>query len=299
MPPSSPTVSVVIPTFNRRDFVAEAVASALNQTVSPQEVIVVDDGSTDGTAELLRDRFGADPRFKLIVQDNAERGAARNRGIEAASGEYVAFLDADDVWASDKLEKQLLLFADEGVGVVHCGVWLMDGQGECDGCFVRQALDGTTQGCLARALMRQNRVSMSTAVVRRDLALRFPFATDACVQGVEDWIFWMRIACATKVGYVEAPLAGYRLHSTNSGIELSLDNYRRYALPVRELSRAFSTKRLVAQGCVDWFVDQLDSLADGTLLERIRVWLVMFSACGPRVALRSMGKLRGSRGEKG
>jgi glycosyltransferase involved in cell wall biosynthesis len=88
--------SVVIPVYNRSEIVGEAIASVLNQSVADFEVIVVDDGSTDGTAEMIRKRYGSEVR--LLQQENKGPGAARNRGIEAARGEYVTFLDSDDVW---------------------------------------------------------------------------------------------------------------------------------------------------------------------------------------------------------
>jgi glycosyltransferase involved in cell wall biosynthesis len=97
-------VSVVIPAFNARRFIGEALDSVLAQTVLPRQVIVVDDGSVDGTAEVVR-RYA--PRVTLLQQDNAGNAAARNRGVAAADGARLAFLDADDTWcAADKLERQ-------------------------------------------------------------------------------------------------------------------------------------------------------------------------------------------------
>src|ERR1700674_2946625 len=97
----SKLVSVVIPTYNYRQFVVEAVESVLAQTYRPIELIVVDDGSTDGTRAEL-ERFEGQIRY--MFQENRGLPAARNRGIRAAAGEYVAFLDADDVWAPTKIE---------------------------------------------------------------------------------------------------------------------------------------------------------------------------------------------------
>src|SRR5688500_9583140 len=97
-------VSVVIPAYNYGHFVTEAVASALNQTHPHVEVIVVDDGSTDGTADILKP-FGS--RIRYIYQPNRGLSAARNTGIRAARGEWVAFLDADDLWHPSKTETQL------------------------------------------------------------------------------------------------------------------------------------------------------------------------------------------------
>jgi len=91
-----PQFSVIIPTFNRAAFVTGAVESVLAQDFDGFEVIVVDDGSTDDTAPVLRDRFGDDPRIRVVRQQHSERGAARNRGMREAEGEFVVFLDSDD-----------------------------------------------------------------------------------------------------------------------------------------------------------------------------------------------------------
>ncbi len=106
-------VSVVIPTYNAASWIAETLESVLAQTVQPAEIIVVDDGSTDDTAVVL------DPyqnRIRHICQDNAGVSAARNRAIEAANGEFIAFLDSDDIWHPQKLEYQMDVFAHPRAG---------------------------------------------------------------------------------------------------------------------------------------------------------------------------------------
>ncbi|HEY2324319.1 MAG TPA: glycosyltransferase family A protein, partial [Thermoanaerobaculia bacterium] len=112
------SVSVVIPSYNYARYLGEAIDSALAQTLPPLEVIVVDDGSTDETSEVLATY--AD-RIRVLRQKNSGVAVARNSGIAAAHGEYVAFLDADDIWLPRKLELQMARF-DESIGLVHCGV---------------------------------------------------------------------------------------------------------------------------------------------------------------------------------
>lgn len=104
--PKPPEVSVVIPTYNRREFAIEAVSSVLAQSFSSFEMIVVDDGSTDGTADCLRERFD-DPRVLILVRERGGVSAARNRGAEAARAPWLAFLDSDDLWQPEKLTNQL------------------------------------------------------------------------------------------------------------------------------------------------------------------------------------------------
>jgi len=107
---SGELVSVVIPTYNRAGLIARAIDSVLAQTHQTLEVVVVDDGSTDRTAELIKTRYGAEPRVRYLTQTNQGVSAARNRGLGAARGEYVALLDSDDVWKPWKLELQLCCF---------------------------------------------------------------------------------------------------------------------------------------------------------------------------------------------
>src|SRR5689334_17614281 len=113
------TVSVVIPTYNYGRFLAEAIESALSQTRPPGEIIVVDDGSTDDTASIVK---GFDAHVKYIKQENAGVCAARNRGVNESTGELIAFLDADDRFEPTAIEKQAAIFESEPeVGLVYCG----------------------------------------------------------------------------------------------------------------------------------------------------------------------------------
>lgn len=115
----SPLVSVIVPAYNARAFIHRALESALGQTYPHLEVIVVDDGSTDGTAEVVRRTFGHDARLYVVTQANAGPSAARNHGARLARGIYLHFLDADDWWTSDKIERSLALFQSPEIAVVY------------------------------------------------------------------------------------------------------------------------------------------------------------------------------------
>ena len=124
---SSASVSVVIPTFNRQKVLPRAVMSVLHQSHRAAEVVVVDDGSTDGTAELIAARFGS---VEILRQDNRGVSAARNAGIRATRGDWVAFLDSDDEWKPDKLERQLAALESEpGFKICHSDeIWVRHGR---------------------------------------------------------------------------------------------------------------------------------------------------------------------------
>src|ERR1700678_3861883 len=114
---SQPLVSIIIPTYNRAEYLGQAIDSALAQSYRPIEIIVVDDGSTDDTQGVAA-RYG--DRIRYIHKANGGASSARNAGFAAASGEVLALLDSDDRWLTEKLEKQISLLSD-GVGLVHAG----------------------------------------------------------------------------------------------------------------------------------------------------------------------------------
>ena len=197
-------VSVCIPVYNGEHLLARAVDSALNQG-EDLEVILVDDASTDGTAEICRKYAETDSRIVYLRNDHS-RGASgsRNRAVEQARGQYVAFLDADDMWAPGKLKKQLALL--ENTGSVLC-------------CSARELMkdDGTLTGRVIhvpnkityRKLLRGNTINCSSVVVRRNVALEFPMEHE---DSHEDYITWLKILkkYGPAVG-IDEPLLKYRL----------------------------------------------------------------------------------------
>lgn len=206
-----PKVSVIILAHNLAHFVGEALQSVLDQTFMDFEVIVVDDGSTDNTREVVV-RF-TDPRVRYVYQDNQERSAARNTGIRLAQGEYIAFLDADDVWLPEKLALQVnLLETRPEVGLVYTGAYVM----ENSRVFVEQKCK--YRGRVVRPLLVVDNIvtgSASTAMVRRecfDEVGLFDEASSVC----EDWDAWLRIAMKYEFDYVPQPLAKCRVHGTNT-----------------------------------------------------------------------------------
>jgi glycosyltransferase involved in cell wall biosynthesis len=205
------SVTVVIPAYNHARYVAAAVDSALAQTLPPAEVIVVDDGSTDDTPSVLSS-YGA--RICLIRQPNQGVAAARNNGAAAGTGEWIAFLDADDAWLPRKLERQVACFAAKAeVGLVHCGVEEIDAAGRTLG----SRLDGL-EGQVAPELLQFRRAVIlgggSGFVVRRAVFDELD-GFDPRLSTSADWDFFLRAACRCRVGFVPEVLLRYRLHGGN------------------------------------------------------------------------------------
>lgn len=198
---NGPRVSVVIPTYNSGPLVEEAIASALGQTLAPAEVIVVDDGSTDDTADRLG-LFG--PPVRVIRQRNAGASAARNRGLTEATGNFIAFLDADDVWHPDKLRRQLeVLDARPELGLLGALTvpW--------PGVFPKDLPSGLVSEVRLEDLIVRNRFVTSTVVMRRELADRVGHF-DRSLHGPEDYDYWLRAATVAGVANLDVPLTGYR-----------------------------------------------------------------------------------------
>jgi glycosyltransferase involved in cell wall biosynthesis len=198
MRPSS-TVSVVVPTFNRAALLPRALASVRAQTRPADEVLVVDDGSTDGTAVLLRERF---PELGYLAQHNGGAAAARNAGIAATGGRWVAFLDSDDQWLPQKLERQLAAIeASPGLRLCHTNeIWIRRGRRVNPMRKHAKAGGDIFLHCLPLCV-----ISPSSALVRRDL-LEEIGGFDESLPACEDYDLWLRICAREKVLYLEEPL---------------------------------------------------------------------------------------------
>ena len=205
----APLVTVVIPLYNGERFIAETIRSVLAQTMRDLEVVVVDDGSTDRGAEIVRS-FGEPVRY--LFQENAGVAAARNAGIAAARGEYIAFLDADDVWVPEKLERQLAeLRRDPRLGAVGCGLAVVDENLR----LIREQIPSTAE-YEHLVLMRDDAglTSGSRILVRADL-LRELGGFDTKMSTSADWDLALRVLARAPVSVVREPLVLYRQHGGN------------------------------------------------------------------------------------
>lgn len=206
-----PLVSVVIPNYNYAHYLPQAIDSVLSQSYPRVEVIVVDDGSKDESTTIV-EKYGE--RVRLIRQQNQGVAAARNRGVAESSGEFIAFLDADDVWLPTKLERQVARFQNEpNLGLVHCGVEEIDE----NGAYLRTCLDGLEGQVAADLLLLKRAVILgggSALMVPREV-----FTTiggfDVRLSTSADWDLFYRLAAHRPVGFVHEVLVGYRMHGSN------------------------------------------------------------------------------------
>lgn len=206
----TPLISVIIPTRNMAHFVVDAVRSALAQTHPRVEVIVVDDGSTDGTREALAPYMAS---LKYVPQEHRGLSASRNHALREATGELVAFLDADDQWLPEKLAKQWkLMQSDPQIGLVHTDVLHLEQ--ETGRTRRRPRVPGDFSGWCRAQLFRANGLTISSVLVRR-ACLGFGQAFDESLRYCEDIDLWLRLSPRIKFAFVDEPLVLYRLHGAN------------------------------------------------------------------------------------
>lgn len=217
----NPRVSVIMPAYNARAYIEEAINSVLSQNYDNIELIVVDDGSTDGTPEAA-DQFG--DRVKLFQQKNAGPAAARNRGMAAATGDFIAFLDADDVWLQGKLSMQVNFLLDHPeVGVVFGGFSLW--RSEADGSFFAPpTLDiqhsplkllPRHSGWLYKDILLDSVICIITAMIRRSVIETIGSFDESLPTG-EDYDFWLRASRAFQAVELNRTVAWYRIHGTST-----------------------------------------------------------------------------------
>jgi len=201
------TVSVIIPTYNRARLVQAAVESVLKQTRVPDEIVVVDDGSTDGTVEALS-RFGAP--VVVVAQTNQGRSAARNRGLREAHGDLILFLDSDDLLAHECVEHYLqVLEQNPQVGVVYSDAYVVDRDGHKLALYSHAMRGHRPSGKILGELARRCFVTVSS-MVRRSLLDNDPF--EVGMEHCEDYDLWRRLAARCQFQFLDEPLLSYRFH---------------------------------------------------------------------------------------
>lgn len=232
-------VSVIIAAFNAEKYIAEALESVLAQTCPAVECIVVDDGSTDRTAEIVR---GYGERVTYIHQENAERSAARNNGIAHSSGSYICFLDADDILLPEKLTEQVaFLDANPPYDAVYSRVTYFQDNGKRRWYTVKRA---TPFGDITSSLLYGNFITMNSPLFRKSAVIRVA-GFDVSFSRYEDWDFLLRLSLSgSRFGFVDATHALCRVHGENT---------------VKDAPRMFEAKLSVARKVASRFGNELQS----------------------------------------
>jgi glycosyltransferase involved in cell wall biosynthesis len=244
-----PRLSIVIPAYNVAEYILPAVSSALDQSFADLEVIVVDDGSTDNTPTLLAQLAGArqDQRLRIVRQANGGLSAARNTGIREARGEYIGFLDGDDLWRPDKAERHVAAMDDDpSIGISYSASEFIEEDGQPTQRLLRP---DTLKPSLHEMIVRNHVGNGSTPVVRRDcFEIAGLFRED--LRSCEDYEMWCRILWLTDavaVG-IPVPLTLYRLRKTS--LSFDVDRFvtqADMALAIIQSSMKEVPRRLIAR----------------------------------------------------
>jgi len=301
---SMPLVSVVVPVYNVEAYIEEAIASVVNQTYQNIEIIIVDDESPDRSIDLVKHSFN-DSRIRIVRQENRGLAGARNTGIRKARGVYVAFLDSDDFWNRDKVEKHIrLMQANPNCGISFCSSLFVDERGQPIG---RLQAPKKKNDYLAEDIFCRNPIGNgSVPIIRKGVLEQIAFKTkernhmgvpytqyfDESLRQSEDVDCWTRIALLTgaEFNYIDIPLTNYRLNDSGlsadvdkqfetwSAFLLKLDGYapqfaKRYGPVAKAFQYRYLARRCVFQGqseqalCLMWQAFKASPIA---LLKELR-----------------------------
>jgi len=278
---SSPFFSVIIPTYNRRIFLEKAIQSVLCQTFCNFELIIIDDGSLDGTDEMVKTM--KDHRINYCYHQNKGVAFSKNRGIKKAKGEYIAFLDSDDRWNKEKLEKHYMLFEnDKECLISHTNeIWYKAGK-----ILKQMPKHKKYSGHIFEKCLPLCAIGMSTAVVHSSVFEKIGMF-DESMPVCEDYDFWLRAACFYKIILVEDPLTikdggrsdqlshiyfggmdKYRIISLLKLLDLQVLSDEQKQLTVQELKRKIN---IYSSGCFKrgkkeegmYYVDLLKKYSEG------------------------------------
>ncbi|OOQ58069.1 glycosyltransferase family 2 protein [Mucilaginibacter pedocola] len=212
---SNKLVSVIMPAYNAQKYIAESIESVIAQTYPHWELIIIDDGSTDGTAEIVKRYQQTDSRIKYIFQQNSGQGPAKNAGIKISEGAYIAFLDADDLWLKEKLATSVAAIEASGADLLFTNYSVFNADLQTGNLSTMQVADATYEGRDSIILfLNYNQVPNLTVLARREAIIA---AGDfKAIKVAEDYEMWLRML---GMGYgfksIATPLSLYRMHDSS------------------------------------------------------------------------------------
>jgi len=212
-------ISVIIPTFNNDNFIGDCINSVLNQSLTPKEILIIDDGSIDNTKLIVSKIIKKNKIVRYFYQKNSGLSAARNIGIKKATGDFIAFLDSDDLWQKEKLEKQLAVFNNQKnnqLGLVYCDYIDIDKNGKKLVGYPSFKTIETLKGDVYSKLALGNKISSSGSgvLIKKECFIEVGLFDEMLI-AAEDWEMWLRISKKYLVDLVNEPLVFIRRHNNN------------------------------------------------------------------------------------
>ena len=254
----SPQVSVIIPIYNAENYLKETIDSVLNQTYKDFELFLVNHNSTDGSLEIIKWYEELDKRVKIINLDINRGGPAypRNEGLKASSGKYVAFVDSDDVWLKNKLEKELESMHTSGADIVHTLANTIDENSLITGDFQNQRLYNKLKYILgAKSIIYYtNYININSVLIKNNQSIYF--SEEKNLVAMEDWKLWMELIRNDKrVVLLEEKLLNYRVHSASISNRHSDIGYRKslYLLSLMLLKKEIPLRHYIFSSLLNVF----------------------------------------------
>ena len=227
---NQPLVTIITPLYNAEKFIAQTIQSVINQTYQNWEMIMVDDCSTDSSREIVKQYEKNDSRIRLIKSETNFGGPARPRnvGIENADGDYITFLDADDVWLPEKLEKQIDFIQKYNVDIVYTLANIIDENSIYRGAFNGHRIYNKLKYFMneKNILYYTNFININSVLMKTDKQKRF--SEDKNLIALEDWSYWIdSLDSGLKVKLLEERLLNYRVHSASISLRNTDIGYRK------------------------------------------------------------------------
>lgn len=210
--------SIIIPTYNRAELIEAAVRSVLNQSFTEFELIIVDDGSTDNTNQLIKNM--SDKRIKYFWKKNEERGAARNFGVQKASGEYINFLDSDDILYSNHLMEAAKIIEEKSPKIF---LFNYDLYNEPTETLSRNLLYHKIK--VEKKLLSGNFISMNSVFLRKEILMDCQFKEDVKFVGGEDWLLWLKLSVRFEMKYFPITTSKVVQHNTRSVMQFNEESF--------------------------------------------------------------------------
>lgn len=286
-----PTISVVIPAYNAEHTILETIASVQQQTFSDFELIVINDGSTDRTLELLQNV--EDERLKIFSYENGGLSVARNRGITHATGEFIAFLDADDLWTPDKLELQLTALQQHSeAGIAYSWTNYVDEQGKLLDTGVHLFFEGDVQ---AELLVNNFIASGSNPLIRRR-AIESVGEFDPTCAGCADWDYWLRLSAKWSFVVVPKHQILYRQSSSSMSSKVKLMEEAGFRVVEKAFQaappelQALKNRSLawIYQYCAQQYLQRSTNNIDGINQAGQKLWMAI--RLYPKILLETYGQ---------
>jgi len=234
---NKPLVTIITPAYNASRHIADAIDSVLAQTYDAWEMIIIDDGSTDDTVSIVKNKCSCEPRIKLYeLKNNSGRASVpRNFGIKSARGEYLAFLDSDDLWLPEKLEKQVgFLERRKDTFLLYGACYARGGGGRTHGLIARR--DILKRGRIFKELyLSDNFIPCLSVIMRNTKPEKYLFDEDRRLKAIEDFDLWLSISRRENIDYLNEPVGIYRAHGTNTSSSGGITQFiKRYFFLVKK-----------------------------------------------------------------